>query len=379
MAVRVVYGLAMPTVGREDQELELLVERFLGYLTEGRGDLARGRHLHLLRALDALWDPDAVIDLPYRPTRNPGAFLAMTFDLAGDACHGYSLLLDGGGSTTREQLSGIAAHVRARLRAPWPRHVAELRRLGMHHLGAMLEGFVPDVLERSPLSRLPTELARLAGRMTARQASLFDRRAYLVGLPFARVLDLLGWHGERAAPSGREQHPTGGDLRSLLRRRLDAPWAAALRLAPAVGPVAVLATMPTAPERLTEVGGEGDFAVSYALSSDAPAPGRRWPAPAPYVTDDGRDEFEYLTGRGAADDAADRAIRREIRLERAGASLMFPESYARVDALLETTPGLEPLHAGGSWRELVKARAEELAAARLEFTHRVAEQMAVAT
>lgn len=263
----------MPNGGRGGRELELLVERFLGFITEGRGDLARGRHVYLLRALDALWDPNGALDLPYRPSRNPGAFLAMTFDLVGDAGYGYSLLLDGGGASSRDQADTIATHIRARLVAPWPQLVTDLRRLGMPHLGEMLAGFVPDVLERSPLSRFPDELTRLASRMTARQAGQFDRSAYLARVPFGRVLDLLGWSGAHSPPSGREQHPTGGDLRSLLRGRLDAPWAAALQLEPPTGAVDVLASLPTPPERLQEVGGDGDFAVAYALTTDAPAPG----------------------------------------------------------------------------------------------------------
>src|SRR5690606_13627297 len=259
------------------------------------------------------------------------------------------------------------------------RLVSDLRRLSMPHLGRMVAGFVPDILERSQLSRLPAELARLRGRMTTTQLASFDRDAYLAELSFARVLRLVGWSGDRSYPSAKEQHPTGGDLRALVRKRLDAPWAAALRHMTAAGPTDVLATMPAVIERRAElsadVGGDDDFAVAYSLSSDAPAPGRRWHAPEPFVTSEGREEFEFMTGRGAADGA----VRRSTRLERWGASLVFPEAYALVDVRLESTPGMEPLHAGAPWRELVAASGAEVAAVRREFTQQVAARMADST
>lgn len=367
-----VYPGDMPPRSTGDRRPDLLVEHFLGLVTEGRGDLARGRHLYLLRALDALWDPDGMLDLPYRPYRNPGAFLAMTFDLAGDAGYGYSLLLDSDGGTSEDLVARVSAHLRARLLAPWPRLVDELDSLGLPHLGRMLAGFVPAMLERSPLSALPEELSRLMSWMTPAQAEAFDRDAYMAGLPFARVLDLVGWQARRWSQVGREQHPTGGDLRALLRKRLDGPWAAALRRTPAQSLSGLLASMPVAAEDLARRGGEDDFAVAYALATDAPPPGRRWEAAEPFVTAAGREEFEFLTGRGSEDET----VRRATRLERWGASLVFPESYALVDARLTSTPAVEPLHAGARWRALAWELAEPLAALRREFTQRVAGEMA---
>lgn len=358
----------MPPGSSGDQGLDLLVERFLGLVTEGRGDLARGRHLYSLRALDALWDPDGVLRLPYRPSRNPGAFLAMVFDLAGDACYGYTIFLDGGAGPTDDLVTRVATHLRARLSAPWPRLTAELDRLGLPHLARMLSDFVPTMLQGSSLSRLPDELARLRSWMTKGQAAAFDTVAYVATLPFARVLELVGWPDDHAGRVGREQHPTGGDLRSLLRRRLDGPWSLALLGAPAPDLAGLLASMPVAPEDLARQGEEGGFAVAYALATDAPPPGRRWRAPAPFVTEPDREEYAFLTGSGAEDGS----VRRATRLERWGASLVFPRSFELVDARLTDEPSLGPLHAGGDWRGFVGEKADELADRRMEFMRRVA-------
>jgi hypothetical protein len=362
----------MPPGGSGDRRLDLLVEHFSGLVIGGRGDLARGRHLYSLRALDALWDPDGVLRLPYRPSRNPGAFLVMTFDLVGDACYGYSLLLDGGGGASELLATRVSAHVRARMQAPWSRLVAELDRLGLPHLGAMLAGFVPAMLRRSPASGLPAELARLRSWMTPAQTEAFDPEAHMAGLSFATVLRLLGWEGGSSVRSGREQHPTGGDLRAHLRRKLDRPWAAALRLTRHPTWLDVLAGMPVPAEDLAAQRGEHDFAVAYSLATDAPAPGRRWDAPEPFVTEAGREEFAFLTGRGVEEEA----VRRATRLERWGASLVFPEAYALVDARLVATPELEPLHAGGRWRAAAVEAEDALAALRREFIQRVAEEVA---
>lgn len=364
----------MPPGGSPDRRLDLLVEHFVGLVTRGRGDVARGRHLYALRALDALWDPDGALDLPYRPHRNPGAFLTMTFDLVGDACYGYSVLIDGAGAASESLVARVSAHLRARLLAPWPRLVAELDRLGLPNLGRMLADFVPALLLRSPSSGLPDELARLTSRMTRAQADAFDPDAYVAGLSFAAVLRLSGWEARPSTRSGREQHPTGGDLRALLRRKLDRPWAAALRRAPAAGLLDLLARMPVPAEDLARSSGDYDFAVAYSLTTDAPAPGRWWDAPEPFVTAADREEFAFLVGRGTEEEA----VRRATRLERWGATLVFPEAYALVDTDLTATPALEPLHAGGAWRTVIAESGASLAALRREFTQRVAEEMAAA-
>lgn len=362
----------MPSGGRDGQGLEPLAEHFLGLVAEGRGDLARGRHLYLLRALDALWDPAALIDLPYRPVRNPGAFIAMTFDLVGDARFGYSLALDASAAATHDVRDRLRAHLRARLQAPWQHLVADARLVGVPHLAAMLAAFVPDVLERSPLSRLADELARRTARMTTAQAHAFDRVAFVARLSVAQVLELVGWRASAAANGTREQHPTGGDLRALLRRRLDGPWATALRELQPTDALDVVASMPVPVEQLAGLCDAGDFAVSYALATDARSPGRRWDAPSPFVSDAGRDTFEFFSGRAEGAGSVGRAE----RLAHWGASLVYPTAYALVDAALQRAAGLEPFHAGGSWRGAVSAWADAVARRRRAFTGRVAAHMA---
>ncbi|MBX3144494.1 MAG: hypothetical protein KF813_12095 [Trueperaceae bacterium] len=360
----------MPDGGILDEGADPLVDHFVRLVTEGRGDLARGRHLFTLRALDAMWDPDGVIELPYRPTRNPAAFLEMTFDVAGDVRFGYTLLLQASAESSHRVEARLRSHISRRLNEPWSALVAQLERMRLSNLAAVVSDTILEGLGRPLVSDLPAEIERIQAWMTEEQVARFDRSAFIAGLSFGKVLKLFRW-GSRAGSSGREQHPAGGDLRAHLRRKLDVPWEAALVESGASDAHELLAGMPLDVAQLAAASGEVDFAVAYALATDAPVPGREWVAPEPFVAEGHRSEFEFLVGRGS--DAT--GVRRTTRLQRWGASLVFPNSFRVVDERLGTVPGLDGMHAGRDWRGAVGSVSDRLAVLRRRFLERVAARM----
>lgn len=303
----------------------------------------------------------------------------MVFDLIGDASYGYLAAVDGAAVAQERALDEVGRHVQQRLAAPWPRFVEELQRTGMPHLARVVAETIAVALRRPGLSDLREELARLFSWMTEAQVERFDLDSYVGDLPLHRVLTLLRYGrerkevtvGEQQSPVRREQHPTGGDLRSLLRRRLDPVWLQAMAAMPATDTLEFLASWPVEPAWMAGQPGEHDFAVAYALATDAPVPGRRWSAPAPYVFEDEREDFEHLAGRGP--EAV--SVRRATRLGRWGASAVFPQSMRWVDAGLETASGLTDLHAGGSWRTALAASADLLDLARRRFLQQVADDV----
>ena len=185
------------------------------------------------------------LHLPYRPTRNPGAFLAMVFDLAGAVIHGYLARIDGGAEHTGDAVGGVRQRLGERLSAPWSRFAAELHGAGFEGLAALVCETAWQALHRPAVSDLPALLAEVRGSMTTSQWARFDADQYVRELPFHRVLTLLRYQGEHDVTAGtRELHPAGGDLRALVRRRLDAPWRLALERRAHSDPIAFVASWP---------------------------------------------------------------------------------------------------------------------------------------
>jgi hypothetical protein len=349
-----------------------LADRFVRLVADGRGDGARGRNLYALRCLDAMASPEGPLHLPYRPTRNPVAFLAMVFDLTGDALHGYLARIEGGAEHEVDAVDGVRRHLAERLAAPSGYFVEELRSAGFDHLADVTHETIAQALHRPSASDLPALLTELRSWMTAAQYARFDAERFVRDLPFHRVLTLLRFDGaENASAGAREQHPTGGDLRALIRRRLDGPWRLALQRAEAGDPIAFLASWPFDIGWLAEQGDE-DFAAAYAVATDANGPGRHWTAHAPYVRDEELMDFASLVGRAATAGA----VRRETRLRRWGVSATFPETTRLLDArLVGAASDLPALHAGGAWREHVAAHRDALEVARRHCTQRVADAL----
>jgi hypothetical protein len=371
------YGDHVRSDSTTEGGVDALVTRCFRLVADGRGDVARGRNVFVLRFLDALWDEEGPLSVPYRPTRNPAAFLVMVFDLVGDAAHGYLARLERDPQPAASE-AAIREHLRARALAPWTRLVDECRTLGLPHVAQVVADTVRHALARPSTSDLAAELERVRGWMTPAQAAVFDADAYVERLPLARVLTLLRFDPDAPPPGGREQHPTGGDLRSLLRRRLDAAWAAALAdVAPAAGgdATAFLAAWPL--DVLTLAGAaadDEDFAAAYAVATDAPPPGRTWPAAAPYVEASEAETFAALAGRGNAPDAA--WTRRTTRLRRWGVSALLPATVAAVDrGLAAFAPALGFLAARMPWRQALTARRDALTLARRHALQLVADAM----
>lgn len=365
------YGAPMRFSTDVDEPVARLADRFVRFVAEGRGDGARGRNLYALRFLDVMGRPESALHFPYRPTRNPGAFLAMVFDLAGDALHGYSTRIEGGAEHSVEAADGVRLHLVDRLTQPWGRFVADLEGAGFRHLAGVTCETIVQGLQRPSVSDLPDLLNELESWMTTAQHARFDADRFARELPFHRVLTLLRYDGAKVASAGtREQHASGGDLRALVRRRLDRPWRLAFDHEDVADPIAFLASWPFDITWLADQACDDDFAVAYALATDANRPGRHWAAPPPYVCAEEREGFEALAGRGAAAGTT----RRETRLQRWGVSATFPTSIEAVDErLADAAADLPALHARAPWRQHVARHRDALEVARRRFVQRVAD------
>jgi hypothetical protein len=354
------HGLAgRPGRTRVRDPAEALAERFLRWLGGGRGDDARGRHRLTLTLLDAAWGRPGWPLHGYRPRRNPGAFLALTADLAFDLRHGLGIRALGARGHAGAEMAAVRGFLRERLDRPWTEALDDVRALGWHQLAAAVETTVREALVTTPCGdRRP---ARGAGA----EPSL------------ARALACLGFDAATAA--GDEHHPVAGDLRGELRRGLDGAWSAALDAWPRRDLAGFFAAWPVDPLELLAVSGvdealrDLDFAVVYARVTDARPPGRRWPPPTSLAGDDpeSRAAFQALAGRRADDPVS----RREQRLLRLGLSATFPATVAGLDARLAACDVPAALRAGADWRGALDASAERIEVARAAFLARVDEHL----
>lgn len=311
--------------------------------------------------LDTAWRRPGWPLHAYRPRRDPGAFLALTADLAYDLRYGLGARALGTRGHVAEELAQVRGFLRQRLARPWIDALDDARAVGWHRIAGEVETTVRRALGA-------TSCGGLAHRGAAAEPTL------------AQVLDCLGFDGGTEASD--EHHPVAGDLRSELRRALDGPWHAALASWPRRDLAGFLAAWPVDPLALLALPGidealhELDFAVFYARVSDARPPGRRWRPPAALAPgdDEGRGLFEALAGR-RADDASSR---REQRLLRLGLSATFPMTVAALDARLAARDAPTALRAGGDWWGAVDAAAERIEVARAAFLVRVDERLGVA-
>lgn len=323
--------------GSAPRTADALTDRFVGWLCEGRGDGARGRHRQVLMLLETAWSRPGWPLHGYRPRREPGAFVAFVADLVFDLRYRTSeraLGLSGPLALEREQLR---AFLRERLAAPWRSMLDDVRSLGWRRIAEELEAIIGGAL---PAGAEPD-------------------------LPLATALERLGFEpGAR----GDEHHPVAGDLRAVVRRTLDGPWSAALDAWTRRDLVGFLAAWPVDPLALVGAPGAAaelrdlDFAVFYARVTDGRAPGRRWSPPAALVPP-GRDSlahFMALSGRLPED--ADG--RREQRLQRLGLSTTFPTTVTWLDACLASAQSPVELAAGAPWLDAVEAVAERIDVAR---------------
>lgn len=345
-----------------DPYVRRLAEHFHNLAVAGRGDNARGRSLHVLHFLEFAWSRR---DLPlnsYRPSRRPGAFLAMVFDLLGDASRGYTdLLLEG-------HRAAVLQDVGRRLKAPWHGFVGEVEASGFPRLAAVLDETLQAALRNPAQSGLPGFLRHLRLYMTPSQLALLDVRLLIGRLSVGEVLAYLRFEPPTATEV-EERHPVGGDLRKVIRASYDAPWRRALE---AVGELDLVTFFAVFPVDLTAIalgrslGADlDDFAVFYACVTDAKAPGRVWQAPDAYVgaDEEARRHFAFLCARGARESLS----RRAQGLLRLGLSGTFPETFRHLDGWLGSPERFPELHAGRPWREAVAARKNRVAEARLRF------------
>ena len=337
------YGAPMQFSTGVDEPVAHLADRFLRLVAEGRGDGARGRNLYALRCLDAMGSADGPLHLPYRPTRNPAAFLAMVFDLAGDAIHGYHTRLDGGAMHAREASDAVHGHLVERLLAPWTSFAAELHGAGFTHLATLICETVLEALQRPAVSDLPAVLEELRSWMTAKQT--------LVSTPTAssrpslpRVLTLLRFDARRDSTAATVSDIPRGELRALVRGRFDRPWR---RTAERVGRGDPIASSPGAFELFVAHG------ARHGGTSASPTRRPRTRT-APVVT---RPPLAVRQRPAPPASKPERrapgvvAERREARLQRWGVSATYPSSTTIVDdRLAREASDVPAFHAGAAGR-----------------------------
>jgi len=346
--------------------LGLLVDYFAGLLAAGRGDSARARGLHALLFFEYVWSNAQLPLYSYRPSRRPAAFLAMVFDLVGDASGEYTQrLLGGDEARVRRELA-------ERLAAPWQGLLAQLRGDGFVCLSRVLDETLRAALRHPGQSDLPAYLARLHLYMTPAQLPRVEVPRLLESLSVAEVFDYLRFSPLGPRRAGEEQHPASGDLRKAIRASYDPPWAAALAgLEP--GTVTLLAALPVDALALLQTAEAvpEDFAVFYALTTDAHAPGRSWRPPPQFVAPDDWSDFTFLAARGARDSL----VRRAQGLSRLGLSSTFPETVRQFDGWLELPERFPELHAHRPWRQSVVAQADLIAQTRARFLGGLAQKL----
>lgn len=346
--------------------LGVLSDYFAGLLRAGRGDSARARSLHLLYFFEYVWSHPQLPLYSYRPSRRPAAFLAMVFDLAGDAAGGYAQRLLVGDDAQ------IRAEVRRRLRAPWQTLLDKLRESGFVCLAAVLDETLRAALRTPRQSDLPAYLARLPLYLTPAQLRRVDLARLIEGLSTANVFDYLRFLPPQLLHRGDEQHPASGDLRRAIRSSYDGLWAAALgELEP--GPVTLLAALPVDVLALLRRAREddGDFAVFYARLIDANAPGRGWRPPPHLVAPEDASDFACLAARGAHNSFS----RRALGLGRLGLSSTFPETVRHLDSWLLQAACCPELHAHSPWQERVWRCADDIADTRARFLGGLAQRL----
>lgn len=353
-------------VSEESVYMHTLISYFYGLVAACRGDSARGRSLHALSFLEFVWSRP---DLPlyhYRPSKRPAAFIAMVFDLLGDASRGYTeALLEGTYEALRRDLE-------KRLEAPWCAFLEELREARLPHLAQVLDETVRAALRQPSKSTFPDYLKRLRIYMTPAQLEQLNLQLLMNRLSVADVLTYLRFTPVKPGSLGDEQHPAGGDLRKAIRDGYDSHWRTALETIGtpdlpkffACFPVDVLTLAALAvPQQHQSF--EEDFAAFYAGVTDAKAPGRIWHPPEPYVgpEEEDRQHFAFLTARGEQDSLS----RRARGLTRLGLSSTFPQTIRGLDSWLEQVNCFPELHHHQPWREAVEANKDAIAQARIRF------------
>lgn len=358
----------MKTSDVRDPYVRRLAEHFHNLAVTTRGDSARGRSLHVLHFLEFAWSrPDMPLH-SYRPSRRPAAFLAMVFDLLGDASRGYTdSLLEGRRADVLRDISG-------RLKAPWHSFVGELERAGFPELAAVLDETLQAALRHPAQSDLPAYLRRLRLYMTPPQFAQVDVRLLISSSSIEQIFAYLRFEPWAAQTVKEERHPVGGDLRKVIREGFDAPWRRALEEVGEPDFVTFFAALPVDLSALA-LGGHGtpfdDFAVLYACVTDAKAPGRLWQPPDPYVgaDEEARQHFAFLSARGAEESLS----RRAQGLLRLGLSGTFPGTFRHLDGWLERPERFPELHTKRAWQEAVAAQRGAIARARVRFVGRLAE------
>lgn len=189
--------------------LEALEAYFQHLVTKGRGDSARGRNLHALQFLDLSWSLPQLPLSHYRPSRNPGAFLAMTFDLVGDATQHYTERLLESERDIEQERALIGQQIRAQLQLPWQVFLAQLRQANLPRVAVILEEVISSVTAISARSTFPTYLERLPLYLTPSQQQRVNPEAVLQAAAVADIFSSsssfrprMTWRGRNATRSG---------------------------------------------------------------------------------------------------------------------------------------------------------------------------------
>lgn len=359
------------------EHVNQLAADFATLVTGSRGDSARGKNFYTLHLLDFIWSQPQFPLYTYRPTRNPAAFLAMVFDLIGDYLHGYADRLQDESGRTKHTPS-LQTTIRRRLGTRWDCFIDELVIAGLSHLAAVLDETTKTVLRSRSRSSLPSYLHRLRVYMTPSQLAQVKVNALIDHLTVMEVFSYLGFR--KLSASGQEQHPVGGDLRKSIRETFDEGWQRALEKQSERNLVTLFASQPVDILRLTAMAATSneltdcDFAVFYAVITDAKAPGRTWQPPEAYVGSGEEDQqtFAYLTARTPQD-----VLSRKLQgLARLGLSSTFPKAIRVLDTWLAQAEDFPDLHARRPWRQTILAAKDEIAQARARFLHTLTTELA---